>query len=275
MELTRLAVSKSRTSAHNSSRRIKNMNMLEYSTDIDSLNKWSIPHVSPKEVYSVGTFTLMSQMAIKTMERTTIIGHDDEVFELLDEKDLEPYMDKYKYVHIGLIQMAFKPLTLPGLNASILACLRDARCMDWTQSLMETMQTSLCHGPVYFNVHPNLCLSFTDKNLFKAITLNTKTYGYNFLPGSETITVIYRIYFRALNTLAPKAKHVLQPGETIMIETNLLSSQISVKTPIKWNDIQFPEKWVLPQVIPPLPVTEQEIDQIIQTSDGDIEVSFF
>ena len=58
------------------------------------------------------------------------------MIKLLTDEDIDPYREKYKYLHIGLIQVAFKPLTLQGLNASILSCLRDARCHNWTQSLM-------------------------------------------------------------------------------------------------------------------------------------------
>jgi len=54
------------------------------------------------------------------------------VIKLLTDEDIDPYRKKYKYLHIGLIQVAFKPLTLQELNASILSCLGDVRCLNWT-----------------------------------------------------------------------------------------------------------------------------------------------
>ena len=33
----------------------------------------------------------------------------------------------FSYLHIGLVQVAIKPLTRKGINASVLMCLRDAR----------------------------------------------------------------------------------------------------------------------------------------------------
>jgi len=105
---------------------------------------------------------------------------------------------------------------------------------------MGIMKTSLCHGPVYFNVYPDLSLSLTDPNLLEATSLIIKTYGYEFLPRSETIAIIYRIHYKALSTLAPKAKYHLAPGKTILVETNLLSSHVVVNRQIKWDEVNFP-----------------------------------
>jgi hypothetical protein len=43
---------------------------------------------------------------------------------------------------------------------------------------------------------------------------------------------------------------------------------------IRWNEITFPESWSLNQVIDPEPVLNKDIDQIIQTSEGDVEIKF-
>ena len=118
------------------------------------------------------------------------------------KKNIQTYVEKYKYIHIGLLQVAFKLLTSQELNVYLLSylllsCLRDARCLNWTQSLMGIMETSLCHGSVYFNVYPDLCLSLTDPNLLEAASLNIKTHEYNFFLGSETIAIVYRIHYKA------------------------------------------------------------------------------
>ncbi|KAH0639493.1 hypothetical protein KY290_036759 [Solanum tuberosum] len=51
-------------------------------------------------------------------------------------------------MHIGLVQVAFKPLTLGGLPESFIAALRDGRNQNWKKSLIGTIQTSLAYGPV-------------------------------------------------------------------------------------------------------------------------------
>ncbi|KAG5591044.1 hypothetical protein H5410_041558 [Solanum commersonii] len=58
------------------------------------------------------------------------------------------YRDIYRFMHIGLVQVAFKPLTLRGLPKSFIAALRDDRNHNWKKSLIGTIQTSLAYGPL-------------------------------------------------------------------------------------------------------------------------------
>ena len=62
----------------------------------------------------------------------------------------------------GLVQIAFKPLTLEGLPESFVAALRDARNLNWKKSLIGIMEFNLTNGPVYFNAYPNLQLSLSE-----------------------------------------------------------------------------------------------------------------
>ena len=94
------------------------------------------------------------------------------------------------------------------------------------------------------------------------------------MPGSETIAVIFRIHYKVLNTLAPKVKQITKPGKTILVETNLLSSNIATNRILKWEEINFPQNWLLTSSIPPRPVVETDLDQIIQSEDGEVEVRF-
>ena len=121
---------------------------------------------------------------------------------------------------------------------------------------MGVMQTSLCHGPVYFNIYPNLSLSLTDPNILEVATLNIKTHGCNFMSESETIAVIFRIHYKVLNTLVPKTKQITKPGKTTLVETDLLSSNIATNRILKWEEINFPQNWLLTSSIPPRPVVE-------------------
>ena len=68
---------------------------------------------------------------------------------------IEEFATTHQYMHIGLIQIAVKPLTRKGLNTSILACLRDQRHNDFEDSLLGIVETSLTNGPIYFDCFPN------------------------------------------------------------------------------------------------------------------------
>ena len=77
---------------------------------------------------------------------------------------------KFSYLHIGLIQVAIRPLTRKGINASVLMCLRDARFKNFRTSILGMITSSLFDGPVYFNCHPDLTLALDDLNIIKALT---------------------------------------------------------------------------------------------------------
>ena len=56
---------------------------------------------------------------VKITEETIIKDSDHGTFRLLSESDFSPYRE-----NIGLVQIAFKPLTLRGLPESFIAALR-------------------------------------------------------------------------------------------------------------------------------------------------------
>ncbi|KAG5609781.1 hypothetical protein H5410_021062 [Solanum commersonii] len=95
----------------------------------------------------MGTFEKFClKQVIKTTEENITIDSDNQTFRLLSENDLAPYRKIYHFMHIGLVQVAFKPLTLCGLQKSFIAALRDGRNHNWKKSLIWTIQTSLAYG---------------------------------------------------------------------------------------------------------------------------------
>ena len=73
-----------------------------------------------------------------------------------------------------------------------------------------------------------------------------KTHGYGYLLGSEIIAIINWMHYEVLGTLAPKAKNYTKPGKTVLLETNLLSSQS-----LLIDEVNFPESCTLPNDFPP------------------------
>ena len=255
---------------------VKNTDLIEYENIKEQLNKWTIPTVQPSTIYRKGIFELRSSMAVKTMEQTLSVGPDNESINLIKPHDIIRYRGKYKFMHIGLVQIAFKPLTLLGLNACIQATLRDARCLSWIPSIMGAVETSLSHGPVYFNVYPNLTLSLTDRHICESVQLKLLTKGYDFLPGAETVAVIYRVYFKLMNTLTPNIKQVgNQLGYTTLIESNMLNTSFTATNKlIRWEDIEFPERWTIQRAIPPKPIIHRDIESIVENIDGQVFLNF-
>ena len=113
---------------------VKNSRLEEYDIpqDLDLLNRWTIPKIEPKVIYQLGTFEKLGlKQVVKTTEESVSLDNDELVIKLLSEKDIDMYRNLYKFLHIGLVQIAFKPLTLEGLPESFIAALRDGRNLDW------------------------------------------------------------------------------------------------------------------------------------------------
>src|SRR3954471_8944779 len=93
---------------------IKNAELEEFPQKMEQLNKWSIPKEDKSKIYSIGMLDFRSRMAIKTMEQTVRMSKQSQTIKLLSRKDLQNFIN-YKFIHIGLVQIAFKPLTLLGM----------------------------------------------------------------------------------------------------------------------------------------------------------------
>ncbi|KAF6134577.1 hypothetical protein GIB67_022317 [Kingdonia uniflora] len=197
------------------------------------------------------------------MEQSIALDSECHTLKLLNLHDIEIYLKKYNYLHVGYIQVAFKPLTLLEINSSILGNLRDERSREFKSSLMGIVQTSICHKLVYFDVYPNLTLSFTDKSMFDAISLRIQTHGYNFIPEAEVIAVIYKIHYKVMNTLCPRAILKSEPGTTVAVHSNCLTTNIAVNRLIDRDKLSIPTEWVLPRTVVPRPSLNSIIRQFI------------
>ncbi|XP_069144449.1 uncharacterized protein [Solanum lycopersicum] len=162
--------------------------------NLDLLNKWTIPKVDTRLIYDYGWFDKLStKPVVKATEQSLALNSDEQIVQLLNKRDIDIYKSVYTWMHIGMVQIAFKPLTVKGLPETFLAALRDARNIDFRQLLMGLIESTVAYGPVYFNTQPNLQLSLSDRNILDARTLNVKTHGYNYAIGSELICLSYRI----------------------------------------------------------------------------------
>ena len=172
--------------------------------DIDrNLLKWNIPTEKTNKIYRQTSFSKLSFMTdynIKTVERNYSLFNEYETMQLFSTDSINWHKEKYAFLHIGLVQVAIKPLTREALNTSILLCLRDDRHLRFNDSLLGMMETSLHNGPLYFNCYPNFALSLSDRNIMDALTLNIKTGGYYMKEGAEPLAIIYRIYYKLMKT---------------------------------------------------------------------------
>ncbi|KAG5629320.1 hypothetical protein H5410_001037, partial [Solanum commersonii] len=101
---------------------------------------------------------ISNKQLIKITEQSLALNSSEQTIRLLNKRDIELYKSQYKFLHIGMVQIAFKPLILKGLPETFLAALRDVRNLNFRQSLMGSIESTVAYGPVYFNAQPNLQL---------------------------------------------------------------------------------------------------------------------
>ncbi|GAV87715.1 MP domain-containing protein, partial [Cephalotus follicularis] len=145
------------------------------------------------------------------------------------------------YIHFVLVQVTIKPLTRQGLNTSVLVCLRDARDLNFDDSLIGAIEISLCNEPIYFDGYPDLTISLTDKNILETLKINIKLHIYNMLHASEIIAIIHHFHYKATNSICPKSLVNLTKGETTMMKCVTNDSNNLIPQNIKWSDINIPE----------------------------------
>jgi hypothetical protein len=178
---------------------IVNSEQLSFESDnFFNFDKWNIPKLSSKEIYTTSRLksTWRFEYFVRTVEQTFAISGNNSAFQLFNKRFTDNSKAKdYKFLHVRSVQVAVKPLTRLGINASMLLCLRDARFINFRISILGMIQSSLFNGPIHFDVFPNLTLSLDDINILKALTLNVLTSGYDIEEGSKPLAIIYRIYY--------------------------------------------------------------------------------
>ena len=151
--------------------------------EFPDFQKWSIPKVDTKTVYK----TSFVESAFHFVEQIFSISKTHEKCCLFSKRNINKFIaaKKFSYLHIGMVQVAIKPLTRKGINAFVLMCLRDARFKNFKDSILGMITASLYDGLVYFNCYLDLTLTLDDPNIVKALTLNIVSSGYHMEEGSK------------------------------------------------------------------------------------------
>ena len=95
-------------------------------SEIPDFSKWTIPKIDTKNVYKISLTenTFHSAYKVRTVEQIFFISKTHEKCCLFTKKNIGEFLasKKFSYLHIGMVQVAIKPLTRKGINASVLMC---------------------------------------------------------------------------------------------------------------------------------------------------------
>ncbi|QHO41204.1 polyprotein [Arachis hypogaea] len=240
-----------------------------------AIDNWEIPKIPQDELYIPDDKKRKSDYIIKTAENNIPLGPDSgEEFHLLTKQSVREHAHHYKYLHIGCVQVAVKPLIREGLNASILMCLRDIRHNDFQDSLIGTVETSLGHGPVYFNFFPNKTVSFLDINILDSLFLNIRIHGLNMKEGSIPAALIYWIQYKVMNTCNSRDLVKSIDRETTLFVTDMTKTNVTVPRLIKWDETDLPQSWSIDRAIPTQPRQAHLLRETKQDESGRVDIFF-
>ncbi|KAG7988384.1 hypothetical protein I3843_03G185800, partial [Carya illinoinensis] len=248
--------------------------------DSNGSDQWHMPKIKIDSLYHRTWIQskMKSLFHVKTLEQTFPISRTQEHCVLFEKKTIKSFQEKgYKFMHIASVQIAVVPLVRKGIDACVLLCLRDERHLNYNNSILGIIQTSLIDGPVHFNCYPDLTVDLFDKNVLSSLTLSVKTSSFDMVEGSRPISLVYRIYYRVLSTsLEPKAKIKSPKNETVLIYSSTSNSNITTPKMLFWKDVTLPNEWVLKQELPPrkIPAQNSDLKIIQQYLDGTVKISF-
>lgn len=242
----------------------------------NNLLDWSIPKQNINAIYKIGTFDFLQDYSIKTHEQTIPINKEYQNMQLLSVEAIKRHRKNYKFLHIGLIQVAIKPMFRLGIDAPVLLILRDARHTNFNNSLLAMAESNISNGPIYFNCYPNFTIGLFDPNILDTLTLTIKTKNLEFKERTNAAVVIYRIYYKTMTTtIEPKTKIVSPRDETIIFEANTMHTKVKTPKRLRWNEITQSLTWNLQDINPPKPIElENQTSNIIEHSDGSIDIIF-
>ncbi|KAH9660105.1 hypothetical protein KPL70_024093 [Citrus sinensis] len=209
-----------------------------------AIDCWELPKISKEKIYKTKKLDfLKNDYIIKTEECDITLSNPFETIHLFSEHSLKKLRENnFNYVHIGLIQVGIKPLTKEGLDTSILAVLRDGRFISFDDSLLSSIESSLCKGSI-------------------------------------PVALIFKISYKAMIT-AFSTQHKFQSkrDETLLLQTDLSRANTVIPKPIQWKDVHLPEEWILegaaPPAIPKQLEPNTELQNVTQYSDGKVKLSF-
>ena len=101
--------------------------------------------------------------------------------------------DKFRFMHIGFVQVAVKPFIKKGINAPIYMVLRDKRLKKYKSSLLAMINTNIHNGLVFFNCYPDFYDNLTCPMTPEALKLDFRVQGDEF-HDFKNFAIMYRVY---------------------------------------------------------------------------------
>ena len=150
--------------------------------------------------------------------------------------------------------MGISPLIHKGLQTFVLATVRDLTHNKYTDSIIGGLVAPLSDGPVYFDCFPNFSVYTFDETIKDILQLQIHTMGFDMKGKRNNIAIQTKACFRHTNTLWPAIRHTpsRDSKSSVVVKTDPKNQKIEHLL-IKWEELQFPENWVVNHSRPLIP----------------------
>ncbi|XP_057521551.1 uncharacterized protein LOC130801684 isoform X1 [Amaranthus tricolor] len=189
---------------------------------------WKFRKIPVDQVYKTNILHKIPSYIIKDFEETVKINSSNNKnvsLNLLSTKFLNGFIKKHHlFLHLGLVQIAIKPLITDGLGAPIVVCIRDVRHHNFQKSLLALVESDLCKGPFYFNCFPSFSVSLDDVSSLQVLIM----------ARGIPLEFTYRIVCKAMVDLSSEALNEPVLGETTYFQ---LATGVSCTT--KWDEFDL------------------------------------
>jgi len=123
---------------------------------------WVMPRMDIDTLYKIDLFEFKKAYSVKIHEEAISLQSGMQTIGMINPVAITSHLKaNYRFMHIGLVQVALKPLLKTGVNAPIYLALRDKRLRHYKPSLLAVIQTNVCKGPIFFNCCPNFMVDLT------------------------------------------------------------------------------------------------------------------
>ena len=159
-----------------------------------------MPRMDIDTLYKIGVFEFKKAYSVKTHEEAISMQNGMQSIGMISPIATAQHLQaKHRFMHIGLVQVAVKPLIRTGVTAPIYLALRDKRLRRYKSSLLAMIQTNVYKGPIFFNCYPNFMVDLTCPMTTEALKLDVHVQGDEFL-DFKNFVVVYRVYFRLMSS---------------------------------------------------------------------------
>ena len=173
---------------------------------------------------------------------------------------------KYRYIHVGSVQVQITPLQYYSKDIDLYALLCDIRRTKFNNQIIIGIKTNLCNSSVGFNCRPGYYVSLKDEFAKNFLSLKIKTVGMDMKRGDYPLRIFWKIIYKLDNTIDPKTKVTMIEAEKFKSPTLVQKIQ-----QIKSNrqDIRIDKSWIT-SFVNPTKINKKNVIKIDE--DGKITI---